>query len=176
MSNNYDTLRLIVGGRVRRAGLLIWPESGGLENTDVQLHLQIDCVDAVYREITCSTDLDGQTLKVELAHWQDALPMSKMEERKKVWSSPEFWNRPEGQAYELFDVTSDGGFGIGQGSVVTAVHLVKFADDQSEPTGVVIEFDSGARLWSAPAAHGNQVSANRQDFAWPTEIELVAII
>jgi len=173
MNKSYDCLRLIIGGRVRRLGLLVWPDSDGLDNTDVQLHLQIDCMDGIHREITCRTDSDGQTLKVESEHWQDGLPLSKLEERTKIWSSPEFWNGPSGQAYELFDVTSDRSFGIGQGSVVTEVNLVKFADDQSDPTGVVIEFDSGTRLWSAPAAHGNQVSVNPQKFVWPAEIELI---
>ncbi|MEZ6136992.1 MAG: hypothetical protein R3C53_19020 [Pirellulaceae bacterium] len=101
--------------------------------------------------------------------------MSKLEERTKAWASREFWNRPAGQAYELFEITSDNSFEIRQGSAITAVNLVTMDGDESEPTGVVLEFDLGTRLWSAPAAHGNQVSVDSKSFFWPSEIELMPL-
>lgn len=175
VTHEYDQLRSIVGGRVRRLGVLVWPDSDGLKSTDVQLHLEVDCTDGLRREVTCRTDADGQTLSVEQEHWTAGLPLSKLDERLRVWSSPEFWNRAAGHAYELFETVDERSFGIGQGSVITAVHLVKFAGDPTAPTGVVLEFDSQTRLWSAPSANGNYVSTDPNDFCWPAEVELMPI-
>jgi hypothetical protein len=175
MKNNYDELRSIIGGCVRRLGVLVWPDSGGLKSTDVQLHLEVECADGICRELTCRTDDDGQSLRIESEQWLDALPFSKLEERVRVWSSPEFWNQVKEHSYELFETAEERSFGIGSGSVVTAVHLVQFAEDQKDVTGLVVEFDSLIRLWSGPSANGNYVSTNPDDFVWPTEIELMPI-
>ena len=172
MINTYDQLGLIIGGRLQRLGVLVWPDAGALRSTDVQLHLEVECVDGTRRELTCRTDADGQTLVIESEKWTDALPLSKLEERVMVWSSPGFWSKANGHSYELFETAEEQSFGIGRGSVVTAVYLVQFADDRNDATGVVVEFDSQIRLWSAPSANGNYVSTDPGDFTWPTEIEL----
>lgn len=175
MKYNYDYIRSIVGGRVRRLGLLVWPDPDGLSKTDVQLHLEVECTDGICRELTCRTDADGQTLRIEQEHWSDGSPLSKLDERIAIWSLPEFWKHPDGQAYELFEAVCERNFGIGDGSTITGIQLVKFANDQEEPTGVVIEFDSKIRLWSAPSANGNYVSTNPEDFVWPEEIILMPL-
>jgi len=175
MKAHYHFVRSIVGGRVQRLGLLIWPASNGIRGTDVQLHLEVNCPDGVCREFTCRTDSDGQTLSIEPEHWPNGLPFSKLDERLAVWSSPDFWNGPNGQAYELLETASERSFGIGQGSAITGVNLVKFTDDNGPPTGVVMEFDSQVRLWSAPSANGNYVSVDPKDFVWPAEIELLPV-
>lgn len=175
MTYNYDDVPAIVGGRVRRLGILVWPDPDDINTTDVQLHLEVDCIDGICREMTCRTDPDGQTLRIDQERWPAGLPFSKLQERMTEWSSPEFWNRSSGHAYELFETANERTFGIGRGSTITAVHLVKFADDQGNPTGVVIEFDSQIRLWSGPSANGNSVRTNPEDFDWPAEIEITPV-
>jgi hypothetical protein len=171
----YDLLRSILGGHVRRLGLLVWPDPDGLKGTDARLHLEVDCADGVCRELTCRTGADGETLIVEPETWKGDMSLSTLGARINRWSMQDFWDPETGRSYELFDALGERNFGIARGAVVSAVHLVQYADVKDEAKGVVIEFDSLVRLWSAPSTYGNYVSTNPLDYHWPSEIRLVPL-
>lgn len=177
MSTNYTYLSQFIGKSIERIGLLVWPDAEGLRETDSQLHIEVEAAVGTVREFTCSTASDGQTPQVEFEEWSHGIPYSKLKDRMKVWATSEFWNSPKGQSYELFETGDERVYGVGKNSIITAVFVVQFADAAADPTGLVIEFDNKTQIWSGPSSiTGNFVSANPEDFEWPSKIELVSII
>lgn len=113
-----------------------------------------------------STASDGQTPQVEFEEWAEGIPYSKLDDRLKIWATNEFWDSPNGQAYELFETGEERVLGVGKNSLITSIFVVRFAEGNPDPTGIVIEFDNKNQVWSGPSSlTGNFVSAERNG-AW----------
>ena len=174
-SNWRSLLRTLSNGRVRRIGLLVWPDSAALADTDVQLLLEMVCADGVTREVVCSTSPDGQTPQVNHEKWPTGNSIAELDQKRALRTEHEASDDPRCRGYQLFETGNGEMFGIRPGDLLVGIKVIQFCDAGHEPTGLIFEFAGGNVIVSAPSAYGNSVRRTVDEFLWPSAVEFVPI-
>lgn len=169
-----ERVRSVVGAKVNRIGLLVWPDSDAPEETNVRLYLELRTPDGIAVDVVMGTDSDGQTPSIEFTHVDGGVPFSALELRKSEWSKDDFWKSQESFSPELFLIPSDSNspLSIVCGQSVARGFLVCFTNSEETATGIVLELENGQRVWSVPSAYGNAVKCEVADDWWPDPVTL----
>lgn len=157
MENLRFVCRRLVGSRINRCSLLIWPDSKGVSETDTRLHLEFEDQANRLSGITIGIGADGQTPAIENETWCEEYSLNDLQMRIEEWSKPEFWSAQSSHRYESFSVHNSNEFRGVVGAKITNVSILCFEDEQMEPTGVFIQFETGASLWVVPGMRGASV-------------------
>ena len=167
-------MRFVVGAKVNRIGLLIWPDSDASEYMNSNIYLELMTADGIAVDVVLGTDSDGQTPSVEFRHVDGGVPFSALELRKSEWCKDEFWESQQSFSPELFVISSDSDspLSIVCGQSVARGFLVCFKDSEDTATGIVLELGNGRRVWSVPSAYGNAVKCEVADDWWPSPVTL----
>jgi hypothetical protein len=150
-------LREQLGLEVQRCSLLIWPDEAGRNETDTRLHLGLRNPDGNLREVTIAIDSNGQTPVLEYECWKDDYSIDALEARVREWGRPDFWTSGASHRYECFSVDDSDEFQGVVGSKMNSARILCF--EGMEPTGVIVEFESGKRLWVGPGLSRTSVFA-----------------
>lgn len=167
-------LRLIAGCTVDRIGLLVWPDEGALEEADVCLYLELICSGEDRIDVAIGTSSDGQTPVLNFDHVDAGKPLSELGNRRREWASDGFWESQNSYSSELFFAAADTDckLSVFCAQKILRVFVVCFADNDELPTGIVLEFENGSRLWSVPSNYGNAVKTEVPDDWWPAPVRL----
>ena len=160
-SSDFEVLKkklaTLVGLRVQRCGLLIWPDEEGAKETSTSLHLEFGSKSGPPIEVTIGTCPDGQTPQVEFETWPDQFILSDLKSRIKAWQEREFWNPQDSHGCEYFNVSGTAEYQGLIGHLLKNIYVLYFKENPPLPSGVRLEFDSGLKLFIVPGVSGSAV-------------------
>jgi hypothetical protein len=150
-------LAVLVGLRVQRCGLLIWPDEEGAKETSTSLHLELASKSGSPIEVTIGTCPDGQTPEVEFESWPEQFSLGDLRSRITAWQEPGFWNPEDSHGCEYFNVSGADEYQGVIGHSLKDIYILYFKEKPPLPTGVRLEFDSGLTLFVVPGVSGSTV-------------------
>lgn len=180
MNNSYSALIPLISGIIQRMDILVWPDPGGLSETDVRLFLVVDCADDVTRKVTIGTAPDGQTPEVDFDVWGRGRSFSEFPNRLVEWrknknSIENYDTKSFNMNYEIFSILDDPFFKIQLGARIEQIFIIRFVGD-GDPTGILFEFNTHQYIISAPSTYGNNIHTSIDYFIWPSEIFIAPLV
>lgn len=171
---SFSSLIPLYLGTIQRLDIIVWPDPDGLSETDVRLHLVVDCVDGETRMVTVRTAGDGSTPGFDFETWEPVAEFLELTTRLQEWRKHRTILNNGGSDifplnYEAFDVLDSPMSRIRKGARIEGISIIRFVDN-GDPTGIVFEFDEHKRIISAPAGYGNSIHRSIDDFMFPGEV------
>jgi len=169
-----NELLKLLGLKICKIGIVVWPDSDGLEETDVKLYIEFLIPQDENIGVLFGTSEDGQTPSLEFSILKNGIPFSSYETMRKEWNVPNYIESQASISRVLFSFSLENKDELASviGENLSQVYLVTRAESVSDVTGVVLDFTNGKRVWSAPATYGNKVSMNIDDYWWSGIIKL----
>lgn len=145
----------VLGAKISKASLLIWPNDDGLLDTDTKLNLELELVTGVNSFITFGTEPDGQTPLIENELIDNPMPYSLLNKRVIEWQRSIFSD--DGSCHvESFEINSSVEYQGIKNSIIEDIELICYADTLA-PAGLKLTFSTGAIIWSVSAGDGNRI-------------------
>ena len=165
MDNLVKQLRLLIGGRVEKATLMIWPDmSANLNEMDIEFNLKLKLPFNEIKNITFRMDSDGQTPLIDNEEVEQKYDISELPSRMETWKTFEFWsmiddNIKSGKGhymYDCFNVENSIEYAGVVGAKIVKIGLYYIQDKKfiffkngkyKYPFGLFIEFSTGSKVW-----------------------------
>jgi hypothetical protein len=165
-------LRSLIGSQVTRVAILVFPDTDGISEADVQLLLQCLRIDGSVIWVSFGTDSDGQSPIVTTEDLSDYRQGARLNERLERWRV----DPSEVTGYELFDLPEDHPCHIESGDLIENIAIIRLSDREASETGIIIRMANGKMLYSAPGGSGNSIGIELADFVWPYQVHLDWIV
>lgn len=170
-------LKELIGGKLNKIGLSVWPDSDGANQTDVRLYIEFTHAENPRRicgSVICYTDSDGQTPRIEAHLPTDIRPIESLMTREEAWAKADFWLRPSAASHELFSISKNSQHKLADSlnQVIKRASIICFSDKNAYPTGLAIELTNRNRIYSVPDTYGNGVFTSLEHYRWPSPVEL----
>jgi hypothetical protein len=146
-----------IGLLVQHCGLLIWPDEAGRAESDTRLYLLLAKGQNQTLAVSLGVGEDGQSPIVEYGTWQSEHSLNDLPRRIIEWKNPAFWSQHSSHRYESFSVENCDEFRGVIGFKIKSISVLVFEDERMDPTGIVLDLESGTRIWVVPGVCGTSV-------------------